>query len=147
MNKKFAMIAGIATVVGITAFGTITMNSVSAATTYPAGIQKIADTFNLDASKVMQAFEQGKEEQFTSRLTTLVSEKKITEEQKNKIIELHNKIDAKRDELVAANTDRDDMREQMKSLHDEMKSYLESQNLDDIVGLGGPGKGRGPGRN
>jgi|GEM_PF-2473110 len=103
------------------------------ATTYSAPIQKIADTFNIDPAKVKEAFDSGRKEQQSKRLDALVAEKKITAEQKTKIEEFHAKREAKKAELLTKGLSKEEVREQMKVLHDEIQAWVKAQGLEGIL--------------
>jgi hypothetical protein len=72
-------------------------------TGYPPIVQKIASKFNLDVKDVNQAFEEERSEMWNKRrinlderLTQAVLDGKITEEQKNKILEKRDEVEAQR---------------------------------------------------
>ena len=147
MNKKtIAKALGITVIAGAMLLGGRALVHVFAATevTYPTPIANIAKVFNLDPAKVQTAFEQGRAQEQETRLADLVTAGKLTTAQKDKLTELHNKADAKRSELLAKGLTREEMRTQMASIHDEIRSYVESQNLTSVL----PGRGnvRGIGR-
>jgi len=110
---------------------------------YPPIVQKIADKFGLDVEDVGEVFEQERAEMwekrkqiFEERLSQAVSDGKITEEQKQKILE-------KRDEWQAERTaERQQHREEMqKWLQD---NGIDANALGPYLGFGGfGGKGFG----
>lgn len=123
---------------------------------YPVVVQKIADKFGLKVEDVKAVFDQTRTEEeanrqakFESRLTTLVTEGKITEGQKQLILAKHKELEATRKS----------QRESLKTLSSEEKkaTFLKekeeltswaTQNHIDVSlirGFDGPqGRGHGP---
>jgi TRAP-type mannitol/chloroaromatic compound transport system substrate-binding protein len=109
MNKKTLLIIGAVTVLGVgTAFTTVASAQSNGGTQDPTSslVQKIADKFNLNKDEVQKVFSEHRDgmkfnmkanmqARHEERLNQLVSEGKITEEQKNLIMnkmkELHEK--------------------------------------------------------
>jgi len=137
--KKTVILGASALAAGIVIVGGIPhILAQTTTTTYPAGIQKVAETFNLDPAKVQEAFESGRKEERSNHLEQLVTDRKITSEQKAKIEEFQSRIEEKRNELKSQGISKDDAREQMKSLHDEFQSWIKAQGLENVLKPQGP---------
>ena len=93
---------------GLLAVGAIGILPASAqeAPDYPPIIQKLADRFGLNVEEVQDVFEEERAEHhaqmldsFEDRLSQAVTDGKITEEQKQKILDKHEAMQAYREEL------------------------------------------------
>jgi len=151
MTKKVkAALIGLGVVAGI---ALTQVGFVSAATAdtneLPPGIQAVIEKFNLNKDEVVKVLEEDRasrqeemKAKFEEKLTTLVTEGKITQTQKDAIITKHNELQSKRD---SSN------REEMRTQHDEFRNWLTEQGIDDSLirpeKKGGmQGKGLGPER-
>lgn len=93
---------------------------------YPPIIQKLAQRFNLNEAEVQDVFEEIRDEQmanmeadFATHLEKMVSEGKITDEQKQKILDNHNELQEKMEEWK--NLSPDERHEKMRAWHEEHK--------------------------
>lgn len=151
MNKKKMIAAavaslGIATVVGVGVAGAQTSSGQTLA-------DKIATKFNLDKNQVQQVIDQDHadhraqmDQRFEDRLNQAVTDKKITSEQKDKILAKHKELEAQRQ------ADRDALKDktpaERKAAFDQKKAELEQWAKDNNVpleylmpGRGGHGMG------
>lgn len=125
--------------------------SVSAqdASNYPSIVQKIAERFNLNVSDVEQVFDEERDERraemfanFADRLDDLVSEDKLTEAQKEAILDKHEDIQDRMEEYKALPPE--ERHEKMQALHEEFRSWAEAEGIDlPLVGPFGHGFMRG----
>lgn len=123
-------------------------------------IQKLVDRFNLNKDEVEETFQQHREEMQEQRkqqreehLNQLVSEGKLTEDQKNALIA---KMEENQAERAASreefqNMNWEERREARQEHREEMDKWLEEQGIDEDVlgrfgkGLGGHGRHGGGG--
>ena len=155
-NKKLLTVAGLLATVGVA--GVLGLSSVSAEETTDSKsdpmsslVDKIASKFNLKEEEVQAVFDEHKDEmqakhksKIEERLNTAVSEGKLTQDQKNKIL-------AKLEELKNDRPDKSELEnkspEEIKALMEQKRSELEAwAEQNDIpkehlrfVGHGGPG--------
>jgi hypothetical protein len=125
--------------VAIVAAGGLTAAAVSADSSgnNPQGsiVQKIADTFHLDKSKVQAVFDQNRTERqanqetkYEDRLTQAVTSGQLTASQKDAILTEHNKLKSKLDEANAkTGTER---RTAMNAIRTEAQDWAKSNNID-----------------
>ena len=122
---------------GALAVGTIGINSVSAQdnSSYPPIVQKLAERFGLSQTDVQEVFDEARADHhaqmltnFEDRLNQAVSDGKITEDQKQLILDKHEEIQAKMDELQSL--DPQDRREQMQAYHEELQNWAQDNNID-----------------
>lgn len=102
---------------------------------YPLLVERLAERFNLDPDEIIDFFDELKEEKradaeerFEDRLDELVEDEKITEDQKEAILD-------KKEELKTFKEGLEDMtiseaREAMKEIHEELKDWAEENDLD-----------------
>lgn len=135
---------------GALAVGTIGINSVSAqdSSSYPPVVQKLAERFGLSQTDVQEVFDEARADHhaqmlanFEDRLNQAVSDGKITEDQKQLILDKHEEIQAKMDELQSL--DPQNRREQMQAYHEELQNWAEDNNIDLPLFGFGPGFARG----
>lgn len=127
--------------VGILATNTFA-NEVSS---YPPIVQKIADRFNLNVGEVQKVFDDERDERradmyahFAERLNDLVTEGKLTESQKGAILNKHEEMQDKMEELK--NLTPEERIGKMQSIHDEFKKWAEDQGIDlSLIGPFGRG--------
>lgn len=119
-------------------------------TTYAPIVQKLADRFGLNVEDVEEVFDEERAERhaemlqsFEDRLSEAVTNGKITEEQKQLILDKHEEMQAKMKELKSQDLTREEMQEEMKTYHEELKAWADEQNID--LPLFGFGKGFGRG--
>ncbi len=112
---------------------------------YPPLVQKIADRFNLNVSDVEEVFDEEKDERraemfalFADRLDEIVSEGKLTEAQKEAILDKHEEMQDKMEGLKDLTPE--ERKEKMQEVHDEFKTWAEEQGIDlSLIGPFGHG--------
>ena len=155
MKKKLLLSAAVVTLAGLSYFGTgytFAQSTDSQSTTL---VQKIATKFGLNQADVQAVFDEQRDEhhqqmqnRFEEKLTQLVKDGKLTEEQKTKIIakfsEVKQQNDTTREEM------RDKTPEERKAAHDkrqeELKTWAEANGIDANVLTDAFGPGRGMGK-
>jgi len=116
---------------------------------YPPIVQKIAERFNLNVSDVQEVFDEERDERradmyahFAERLNDLIAEGKLTEAQKEAILDKHEEMQDKMEELK--DLSHDERKEKMQALHEEFRVWLDVQGIDlTLVGPFGHGFTRG----
>jgi hypothetical protein len=102
-------------------------------------VQKIADKFNLNKDEVQAVFDESHKERhaemkakFEDTLSQYVSEGKITEEQKQKILEKHKEMQSEREANREAfrNLSDEERRAQMEQKHAELKQWAEENGIE-----------------
>lgn len=115
-------------------------------------IQKIAQKFGLKQADVQSVFDEHKKEMGTkreanyeARLTTLVTEGKITEAQKQLILAKHTELQSKREANRTAmqNMTAEQRKAAMEAHKTELESWAKQNNIDVKYLFGGDMKGRG----
>jgi len=103
-------------------------------TGYPLLVERFAERFDLDQDEIMDFFDELKEERmadaedrFEERLDELVEDEKITEDQKEAILD-------KKEELKTFKENLGDMtiseaREAMKDIHEELRDWAEENDI------------------
>lgn len=140
MKKKTKMLLLSALVIGMS------ISVASAATSTSNIAQKIAEKFNVSADEVQKVIDEnggvmhmGKGGGMENRLADLVSEGKITEEQKTAILNKHEEMRNKMDNLTE-----EEVEAQREEHRAEMKAFLESIGVDSsLFPQDGPKGGRG----
>jgi hypothetical protein len=125
-------------------------------------VQKIADKFGLKQSDVQTVFDQEREarkvkmeEEYESRLTTLVKDGKITEAQKQLILAKHKELETSRQSAMQnekgkteeeRKKDREANKTKMDTERKELEAWAKQNNIDVqyLMGFGMRG-GHGPG--
>lgn len=130
---------------GLGVFG-ITRVSAQDSSNYPSIIQKLAQKFGLKEEDVQAVFNQDKEERhtqmqarFEEQLAQAVTDGKITETQKQLILEKHKELEANRQPWIGM---KDKTHEERRAARDAERQELESwakQNGIDLDYLGGFG--------
>lgn len=124
---------------GLLAVGSIGVLPASAqdTTVYPPIVLRLAERFNLNVEDVEDVFEEERAEHhaeilqsFEDRLTEAVANGKITEDQKQAILDKHEEMQAKMEELRSQDLDREEMHEEMKAYHDELRAWAEEQGIE-----------------
>ena len=154
MKKKLLLSAAVVTLAGLSYFGTgytFAQSTDSQSTTL---VQKIATKFGLNQADVQAVFDEQRDEhhqqmqnRFEEKLTQLVKDGKLTEEQKTKIIAKFSEMKEQNDTTREAM--RDKTPEERKAARDtkqeELKTWAEANGIDvDILtGAFGPGRGMG----
>lgn len=112
---------------------------------YPPIVQKIAERFNLNVTEVQQVFDEERDERradmyahFAERFNDLVSEGKLTETQKEAILDKHEEMQNSMEELE--NLTPEERKLRMQTMHEEFKTWVEEQGIDlTLVGPFGRG--------
>jgi len=101
---------------------------------YPLLIEKFAERFDLDPDKIHDFFNELKEERvadaedrFEEKLDELVEDEKITEDQKEAIIDKKEELRTFREELEDMTIS--EAREAMKDIHEELKDWAEENDI------------------
>jgi len=151
MNKKTIALAGVTTaaigVAGLVGLGGLSVVSAQDnLDDYPLIIQNLAEKFGVGAEEVKQVFEDTRTEQRNNRLTELVEDGKITEDQKNAIIEKMEEVEGKMEEIRNTQMTVEERHDAMQELREELEQWAEDNGIDIPLGFGmGMGKGRGMG--
>jgi len=135
MKKKIVLPAFLAIAIlaiGILATGVSAEESYS----YPAVVQRLANRFNLNVRDVRRVFDEERDERraeafarFADRLDDLISEGKITEEQKDAILDKHEDMHNTMEELDGLSPD--ERHEEMQKIHEEYRNWLEEQGFEE----------------
>lgn len=124
---------------GILAIGAIRVLPVTAQnkSTHPPIVQKLAEKFGLDEDAVMEVFEETYAERqamalthFEDRLNNALAEGKITESQKQAIMDKHEEVQARMFDIRSQSTSKEQMHEQMADLRNEVTQWAESEGID-----------------
>ncbi|MCK4635770.1 MAG: hypothetical protein KAT32_02810 [Candidatus Moranbacteria bacterium] len=154
-----ALVLGVATIVGVSSFNNVSANEESQ---YSPIMQKVAEKFNLNQDEVKQVFDENREERRAEnkakadeRLSKLVNEGKLTEDQKNVLIAKREEIRQERENSFGEMKDLspEERKEKRQEHQEEMKKFFEEQGIDHdaLMGDGGmrndqkQGSGRGQG--
>lgn len=157
--KKSLMVAGAVATIGVAGIAGL---GVASAATNPSGssdslIDKLATKFNLNKSDVEAVFEEEKTEReaehqqmIEERLTELVADGKLTEDQKSKILAKQAELKAQLEEEHEALKDKtkEERRAVIEQKREELKAWAEENNIPTeylrfIGGFHGPGMGHG----
>jgi len=117
------------------------------ASNYPPIVQKIAERFNLNVSEVEQVFDEERDERradmyahFAERLNDLVTEGKLTEAQKEAILDKHEEMQNSMEELE--NLTPEERKGKMQAMHEEFKTWVDEQGINlPLLGPFGTGFG------
>jgi DNA-binding transcriptional regulator YhcF (GntR family) len=136
MKKKF-LIPGLAIFVmlGINIFALSAVYAQDTNLSYPPTIQRLAERFNLNPAEVQNVFRELHDEKeadmeaiFEEKLDDLVKEGKLTEDQKQKILDKHSEMRDKLAELW--NLDPAERREKSEAIHQEFRAWAEAEGID-----------------
>lgn len=135
-----ALVLGVATVIGVSSFSNVKANDEAQ---YPPIIQKIAEKFNLNQDEVKQVFNEEREahqaemkQKREEELNKLVSEGKLTEDQKNALIakqeEMQKNRESQREEMkdLSKEERQEKMKEYREAHRQEMEKFAEEQGID-----------------
>lgn len=141
MNKRVMMIIGTITILGA---GTVFTSIASAQTTdtqtpMTTLVQKIADKFNLNKEEVQKVFDEHRDEmqqkrqtKMDERLSELVKDGKLTNEQKtlilNKIKELQDKRESEKDSL--RNLTPEERKSKMEAARTDLQNWAKDNGID-----------------
>lgn len=116
---------------------------------YPPIIDNLVSKFNLNPEEVEQVFQDTRKQEHEDRLSQLVTDGKITEEQKTYIAAHEEEMIAKMDELKEQGKTMEEIHTALETDRDEFKAWLEEQGIDIPLGPGGKGEDgemkKGPG--
>lgn len=125
---------------GALAAGTLGVTLTSAqdsSPSYPPIIQKLADRFNLNVEEVQGVFEEERAEHhavmlsnFEDKLSEMVSAGKITEEQKQAILDKYEEMQAQMSALMDENLTNEERQEKMRAIHEKMRTWAEEQGIE-----------------
>lgn len=150
--SKNVLAAGLVTVATGTLLGVSSVTAQSSDTSAETIVDKIVSTFNLDREEVEAVFEEHREQKheerqahWEERLADLVEEGSLTQDQANRLHELHTEHHEKIEALREQGADRDEIHDQIQQHRDDMKSWAEEEGieLDGLQMFNGP---RGFGR-
>lgn len=155
MKKKLLLSAAVVTLAGLSYFGTGYVSAQANDTTNTTLVQKIATKFGLNQTDVQAVFDEHRDEhhqqmqaRFEEKLTQLVKDGKITEEQKTRIIAKFNEM--KQQKETTRETMQNMTPEERKAAHDtkqeELKAWAEANGIDVNVLTDAFGPGRGMGK-
>lgn len=150
MKKQLLVAAAIGTIgisAGLGTLGTTVLAQDSQ--TYPPIVTNIAEKFNLQPDDVQEVFTETRESKHEEKLAQLVTDGKITEEQKTYIEEHHEEARAQVEKLKEEGKTQDEIHDEMEATRDAFQTWLEDQGIDDVLGgpMGGSGEeGERPGR-
>jgi len=142
-------------ILGLIVIGLLTTSYVSAQDSgnYPSIVQKIAEKFNLNESEVKAVFDEDRDERhaemqakWVERLDDLVNDGKITVEQKQAILDKHEEMQSKMEELQDLSPE--ERKQKMLEFRDQLKDWADEQGIDlPLIGplTGGFGHGHGMG--
>ena len=154
MNKKIMLPVAVLLISGSALFGT---------SAYAQGIQnregtmhqELAQKLGIDENKVQTAFDEIRREhqqemqaQFTERLNQAVTDGRLTQDQKNLILQKHEELQTERqtEREQVQNMSREERREFMETRHEEMQAWGEANGIDLQYVMGQVGeRERGPG--
>jgi|SRR3989344_7538263 len=104
-------------------------------TSYPPIVQRIAQRFNLPENEVQEVFQEVWDERQAERyanwedkLNDAVSEGKITQEQKQAILDKYQEMQDKMESLD--NLSPEERRDEMHKLHDELRDWAEKEGIE-----------------
>jgi hypothetical protein len=134
LNKRIILPTILLT--GALAVGALGISNVSAQDiNYPTIVERLASKFNLDPNQVQEVFTEVHQErqaeieaQFAQRIEDMVVDGKITEAQKQLILDKHEEMLAKMDEWK--DLARDQRRDKMQAYHEELRTWAETNNID-----------------
>ncbi len=140
-KKTLAIAAIVLTVAGAGVFGIANANAQTATTDNPMSslVQKIATKFNLNQNEVQAVFDQEHAErhaqmdaQYEQRLSQLVTDGKITEQQKQLILNKHKEMQANRETEMAAlqNMTDEERRAAMEKKRTELENWAKDNNIE-----------------
>lgn len=153
--KKSLLLAGAVTTIGLAGMGAAAKAATTSSTGGTGLVDKIAQKFNLNKDDVQKVFDEDRQSQeaehqakMEERLTKAVTDGKLTDEQKTKILAKIKELDAARDSEREAMKDKTP--EEHKALMEQKQAELEQWAKDnnvptDYFPMVRFSKGRGPG--
>lgn len=158
MNKKQILSVAAVTVLGagiLTASSAFAQNASSAEDPRNTLVQKIADKFKLDKNEVQAVFDEAHNERHTKmqavyeqQLSQYVTDGKLTEEQKQLILEKHKEMRAEREANKDSmrNLSEEERRAKMEAKRAELEAWAKDNGIDIQYVMPKFGKGHGMGR-
>jgi hypothetical protein len=154
IKKKLVLTVAVVSLAGASFFGVTNTFAQTPDNQGTSLVGRIATKFNLNKADVQAVFDEDREEhqakmekRFEDQLTQLVTNGKITEDQKTKIIakfkEMKEQRNANKDELK--NMTQDERKAAHEQKRQELKTWAEANGIDVnvLTGVFGPGKGMG----
>lgn len=153
MKKAYLILPSV-----IVAFGAIAL--IGKATVFaqtntnrPSFVAELAQKLGIEEGKVQTAVDEIHEEHhaeieanFENRLTQLVTDGKITADQKQLILDKHNEIQTQMEDLKNQDLTPEARHTKMKEIFDDLETWAKNNNIDtQYVGFFGHGKGFGKG--
>jgi hypothetical protein len=139
MNKKIVLTVLSVAVLGSAVFGVTRVGAQNTVTDpHDSLIQRLVAKFGLNESEVKQVFDEEREarhtemkKQFEDTLTQAVTDGKITDEQKQKILVKHEEMKAAREaDMESFNAMTDDQRKSaMEAKREELKTWAEENDI------------------
>jgi len=134
--KKAIIISALAlTLLGLVSYGTAKAYAQGGPNNHSTIIEKLVDRFGLNKEEVETVFEEVRQERqqqgqarFEERLSQAVEEGKITEEQKQAVIDKKAEMQADCQQLKDLSPE--ERKETMENHHQEMKTWVEEQGID-----------------
>jgi hypothetical protein len=142
MNRKTMLTAAAVSVLGaglLTATTAFAQNESTVQDPMHSLVQKVADKFNLNQDEVQAVFDEAHKERhaemeakFEEQLSQYVSEGKITEEQKQLILQKHEEMKANREtnKETFRNLSDEERRTQMEQKRAELEAWAEENGID-----------------
>ncbi len=149
-KKSKTLIVSTFLVVSLLMVGFLSTSSITAAdaAAYPTIIERLSSKFNLNKDDVQGVFEEVRDEHqaqmyasWADRLDDLVSEGKITEEQKQAILDKQNEIHDQIEALKNQNLTPEERKTKAKEIHDALVNWANEKGID--LALIGPNMGFG----
>jgi hypothetical protein len=152
ISKRMLIPMAAIAVIGAGALGVAKVSATSDTNNPQASlVQKLADTFHIDKTKVQAVFDQNqaqkqadREAQYEDRLTKAVTDGKLTSAQKDLVLTEHKKLQTEMDADRAAGTSsttRADRRLAMDKIRTEITDWAKANNIDAKWLMGGSGMG------
>jgi hypothetical protein len=159
ISKKYLIPMAAIAAIGVTAITAVTVSAASDTTNPQASlVQKIADKFGLDKTKVQAVFDQDKQDRqagheanYEKSLTQAVTDGKLTSAQKDLILAEHKKLLSEMQtamENADNSANKTDRRAAMEKIRTEATDWAKANNVDAKwlrIGPGAHGHGMGPG--
>jgi len=146
-KKVLAITAGALTIVTLAAvagvFGIYHVSALINSGNVPTIIQNLAEKFNVSTSDVQKVFDDTKTQQETARLDELVEDGKITEAQKQLIIDKRTETETKVTEINNKQMTTTERADALKALRDDLSAWAKTNGIDEqyILMVGGMGRG------
>lgn len=121
------------------AVGMVGLTQVSAQSesdTYPPIIQNLAEKFGLKETEVHEVFEANREQRHDDRMSALIEDGTLTQEQADLLDAKHEELREKRQELWGQSQTMEERHEAMQAFRDEMQTWAEENDIpfDEIRG-------------